>query len=572
MNHRNGGVLLLATAALGLGMAMVAQARQEPQSASLEAREILAHYVVFEIDSAGRVEPLYHALVRMHAQARSILAAQAGPTTRLEHSVQWQLWRKGELVGSYRSALAPLRSELARVPSVDNRIVSVPVGEPEARAFVVRIPVDTGDGVRFGDAAAPQRFDLAELAGSASTLREAHVPQVRVPIGGPPGNRLDLLVFGDGYTSAQQAKFSGDTGLLRDVLFAKTPYMDYASFINWMPAFLASVQAGADHPPYLAGCTHAGCCADPAAQDDPLGGQFVDTAFDATFCYAQSHRTLVVDYGKVYATAAAYPDWDAILVVVNDPVYGGTGGGVATISMHPAAGEVLLHELGHSITGLADEYSTPYPGYPPCSDSGGSSPCEANVTNQAGAGLVKWRDWFASGNPIPTPPGVAGVGLFQGARYQSVGMYRPVDTQCEMQFLEKPFCPVCRQEYVRVLQLGGWGVPDGGIDLIEPGSESPAPDQQVVVSAGETRDFAVDLLWPDIGALDVQWWLDGVLVEDSGADRYSWQAPLVPGDHALELRVRDVSPYVSTPLPERSRTWMIRVVGGDVRVFRDGFE
>ena len=33
---------------------------------------------------------------------------------------------------------------------------------------------------------------------------------------------------------------------------------------------------------------------------------------------------------------------------------------------------IAQHEFGHSFTGLADEYTTPYPGYPACSDGGGT--------------------------------------------------------------------------------------------------------------------------------------------------------------------------------------------------------
>ncbi|HEX7770574.1 MAG TPA: M64 family metallopeptidase, partial [Dokdonella sp.] len=373
----------------------------------------------------------------------------------------------------------------------------------------------------------------------------------------------------------QAGLFATHATALREGMFGITPYMEYESYTNWIPAFVVSAEAGASHPPYQAGCTTSACCADTTAQSDPRAGQFTDTAFDSRFCAFQIHRLLVSNNSLVLAAAQAYPDWDVLLVSVNDPVYGGSGGQVGVLSQHPAAQEVTIHEFGHTFTGLADEYDSPYPGYPACTDLGGGSPCEANVTNQTLAGSVKWRDLFTPGIQIPTPPGTPGTGLFEGARYQTLGMYRPAD-QCEMRQLGVEFCSVCRQEYVKHLYRGGWGTPAGGIDPIEPGSESPATDQPVVVAAGSTQVFEATLLQPSIGAHAVQWWLDGVPV--AGADAASFpfsQASTSPSTRTLELRVSDPTALVlasmADGLLESSRSWTIEIVEGD-GIFADGFE
>ena len=154
------------------------------------------------------------------------------------------------------------------------------------------------------------------------------------------------------------------------------------------------------HFPFL----HTSCCADAAARNDPLTGQFVSTALDAAFCTAQVHRLLSANSTKVMAAASSYPNWDKIIVTVNDPVYGGAGGSFAVVSAESHAPLIAIHEVGHSFHGLADEYETPYPGFPACSDISGNALCEPNVTNQSNANLVKWRSWFTPGLPIPTPP------------------------------------------------------------------------------------------------------------------------------------------------------------------------
>jgi len=534
-----------------------------------------AHYVVFEMDGDGRVEPVYYTRVDLQPD-RSRQPAQAAAALAGDE-VEFRVSRGGADLGTRRVEVPLLRGEFARDPERgDGAIVATPAIDAP-RSFVVRIGLDEADAIAFGSDPA-QAFDLAALAARADALRLPHsaVPKIeRVRGSGSPANRVDVLVFGDGYTAAQESTFHADAAILRDAFFGLTPYREYENFVNWTTAFVPSNQSGADHPPYLAGCNSQGCCGDPDMQSDPFAGQFVDTAFNGRFCTSQIHRLVTVSQGLVLAAAAAYPDWDKIVVVVNDPVYGGSGGTLSVTSTHAQANQIVLHEYGHSFTELADEYSSPYPLFPACSDLSGSTPCEANVTNQATASQVKWRSWFAPGNPIPTPPGAPGVGLFEGARYLATGMYRPVDTQCLMQFLGVPFCPVCRQEYVRTLYRGGWGTPAGGIDLVEPGSESPSPASPVAYVPGTTQTFSVTLLEPTIGDLDVQWLLDGVPVDGAHDASFEFsQSGSSPASRTLELRVIDATPFVSAGMAEgllvHGRSWTIEV-DGDV-IFRDGFD
>ncbi|TCO40405.1 M64 family metallopeptidase [Dokdonella fugitiva] len=535
-----------------------------------------AHYIVFTRDAAGGVEPVYYAQVEL-AGARDDMNVRASDDAHGER-IAWHAFKDGVDLGERTLAIPDLRGEFARDPlRGDGTIVSAHP-RAAARSFVLRIPFGAADAVEFGGAREPQRFDLGALAAGARDLRlAARVPQVevdRVQGGGSPANRVDMLVVGDGYTNAQHSLFDADAAILHDAFFGLTPYKEYQSFVNWTTAFIASNQSGADHPPYQNGCTQATCCSDPDAIGDVHAGQFVDTAFDATFCAFQIQRLLVVDDGAVLAAAAAYPDWDKIVVVVNDSTYGGSGGDISVTSTHAQAPQIVLHEYGHSFTGLADEYSSPYPGFPPCSDTGGT-PCEANVTNQTVAAQVKWNSWFTPGNPIPTPSGTSGVGLFQGARYLTTGMYRPVDTQCLMQFLGVPFCPVCRQEYVRTLYRGGWGDPATGIDLIEPGSESPSTAAPVAYAPGTNQPFSVMPLQPTIGTLGVQWYLDGNPIGGATAATYVFSQPgSTPASHTLQVRVKDQTAFVSAAMAgsllDHERSWTIQVA--DDVIFRNGFD
>jgi len=538
-----------------------------------------AHYVVFTVGADGRFRADFYTQVELAGTddgVRSSGNAVAMDADHAERRVAYHAFRDGVDLGERTVEMPKLRAEFAHDPEHgDGRIESFPATQRET-SFVLRIPLDAADAVEFTTTkGAKQHFDFAQLAVARNLLPASANMRINFAASASnPANRVDMLLLGDGYTNAQQAQFDADAQVLHDAFFGMTPYKEYASFVNWTTGFVASNQSGADHPPYQAGCTTSACCADAEAQTDILAGQFVDTAFDATFCTAQIHRLVTVNGSKVFTAAAAYPNWDKIIVVVNDPIYGGSGGSFSATTTNASASQIVLHEYGHSFSRLADEYSSPYPGYPACSDISGSAHCEPNVTDQTSAAQVKWSSWFNPSNPIPTPTGHSGVGLFQGARYLASGMYRPVDTQCIMQYLGMPFCPVCAQAYVLRLYTGGWGTPANGIDLIEPGSESPATTATVNYSLGKPQVFQADLLQPTIGSLGVQWYLDGNPIGGANAPSYSFSAnSLTPPTHTLELRVTDqstlVKPAMAGNLLVHNRIWTIKVTD---QIFKDGFQ
>lgn len=545
------------------------------------------HYLVFELDDDNQPQPVFHALVDT---AADVSGEPSTPVLAAGGEVERFAWRPvvDGVPGADRVVEVPrfLRAEFSRDPEQgDPHIEHHHHVVPEQRAFVLRVPVDAAQAIELVGERSLQRFDLAEIARNAADLPLAGVRPVRVTshadaglrgAPGSPANRVDILVLGDGYTNAQQATFNTHADALWGAMFNVTPYKEYANFVNWTTGFVASAQSGADHPPYQAGCTTLSCCADSGAQTDPHAGTFVNTAFDGRFCTNQIHRLLTVNNSKVLAAAAGYPNWDVILVTVNDPVYGGAGGSISVTSAHTSGPLVIIHEYGHTFHKLADEYTTPYPGFPACSDTGANPNCEANVTNQTNRDLVKWRHWYNPSNiPVPTPANTPGTGLFEGARYLTSGMYRPTHDSCLMRSLGTSFCTVCRQAYVKRLYSGWGGVPAGGIDLIEPGGESPSPATPVVYAAGSNRRFSAQVLRPETGVVAVQWLLDGVPIPAANTESHVFnQAALTPATRTLQLRVTDQSPFVHEQMADglmvHTRNWTIQVI--DDVLFADDFE
>jgi hypothetical protein len=547
-----------------------------------EERNTLARYIVFEVDPSGAVKPQKHQIVRLVAPRSSLTETQV--QARLAESSPDGDRATVRLLSSSRSVLYQdvveiprwLRTEIGADGALDSTRNERLVKSPK-RSFVVRVPVSPA--IRLALSFAPAQdatqgpsprdveFDLAALAADESLPLAGFSPvlELRAAEAGTSGNRVDLLIMGDGYTASQSAKFDADANGLLNSFLSIPPYSTYRNFVKTSTLFTASAEPGADHPPYSASCPAGGwpitCCADPFMLTDPLQGRFVNTAFDASYCVANTYRFLAVDTTKVLAAAAAAPDWDRILVLVNDPTYGGSGGQPAVVSTNLSAVEVAQHEYGHSFTRLADEYTTAFTGFGVCSDITGPA-CEANVTDQTNRSQIKWLAWIQTETPTPTPDSSFysnAVGLFEGARYLTTGMYRP-RLDCIMRALGQPFCQICSQAYILRLYQGGWGIPASGIDNIEPGSEIPAPGPVSMALPGSVT-FTVGLLQPAGGpALSVIWLVNGTAVGGANSNSYTF-TPSEPGTYRIELRTKDMTPLVSTAMAgtvlEHSRAWTV---------------
>jgi hypothetical protein len=269
---------------------------------------------------------------------------------------------------------------------------------------------------------------------------------------GPRASRFNIVVFSEGYTGSQlSTKFPADARRFIDELFATEPYKEYKAFFNVFTIAVASAQSGSDHP---------------------ATSVLRDTYFNSSYEAYGIERLLMIppnDFDPNYADgqgkvdellASLLPDYDLALMIVNDPVYGGSGGSVGIASLNASGGQILIHESGHTVAGLVDEYDDLGARYD-TEASGNSNGEPPNATQETNRALIKWRRLINSTTPIPTPetPAYEGVvGLFEGAWFQAVGWYRPKIT-CVMKDLGAAFCPVCSTEMVLNV------IPPPGTDL-----------------------------------------------------------------------------------------------------------
>ena len=297
---------------------------------------------------------------------------------------------------------------------------------------------------------------------------------------GPPSEKVDLLVLGEGYTADELDKFHRDARRLTEALFREEPFRSRRGDFNVRGLDLPSAESGVSRP---------------------RAGQFRRTPLSAEYNIFDSERYLLTYDNRTLRDAASAAPYEFIEILVNEAQYG--GGGIFNFQATAAADTgfaeyVFVHEFGHHFAGLADEYYTSDVAY----ETGAPyhpEPWEPNVTALHDPARLKWGDLVEAGTPLPTPwdkpafeagssaaqrqrgelraagapetrmdelftaqmeletallGGMAHagkVGAFEGASYEPTGLYRP-EVDCIM-FTRNPvgFCRVCQRAISRVI-------------------------------------------------------------------------------------------------------------------------
>jgi hypothetical protein len=353
-------------------------------------------------------------------------------------------------------------------------------------------------------------------------------------VNGPVSNRLNIVFFAEGYTNNQTAQFlDAATSALSALLLGKNtslpPYQEYRSYFNVYAIFVASRQSGSSHP------------ADRKA---------ADTYFGST--YDMDDRLITMPpsgQAKVDALLSTFlPQCRLPVLLVNDPVPGGSDGfdQTAIASVGPATGEtmeILIHETGHVLANLGDEYTNAHPGFPNIE--------EPDTTRQTQSALIKWRVWMDPHTPVPTPPTAAFtevIGLFEGAHYHPTGWYRP-KFDCAMNHMGVPFCEVCKETLVKAIY-----------QCVRPVESFTPASSRVSLSPTQPAAFTLTVLQPATHSLCAQWFADGLPV--AGATNFLFTPPpaLCTGGHLISALVQDTTPLVRndpTGFLSQTVTWTV---------------
>lgn len=312
---------------------------------------------------------------------------------------------------------------------------------------------------------------------------------------GDPHEKVDIVFIAEGYTADEEEKFKTDLDRMKKIFFSQEPYKSRSDSFNLYGVFKPSDDSGCDEPRH---------------------GKFMNTAVSATFNSLGSERYLMTEDNKALRDVAAHVPYDTLLIMVNHKRYGGGGiyNLFCTFTADNQWHQYLfLHEFGHSFAGLADEYYTSAVAYNEFYPIG-IEPVEPNITALLDPNKLKWADTASEGISIPTPwekeeydrmnlayqkirqevndklarlkrEGASDaeihkaeqevenlsrdhaakmdaylekskfkdmVGAFEGAGYSSKGLYRPMLDCLMFSKGNKPFCAVCEQAVIRVIE------------------------------------------------------------------------------------------------------------------------
>lgn len=295
---------------------------------------------------------------------------------------------------------------------------------------------------------------------------------------GSAQEKLDIVILGDGYSVKEMAKFNNDAKRLSDVLLSAEPFKSRKNDINIRLVETPAQESGI-HKPHP--------------------GVFKRTPLSAHYGSFDSERYVLSYDNKTIRNVASAVPYDFMVILVNERTYG--GGGIYNLyttvsSDNKFADYIMIHEMGHHMAALADEYYTSSVSYeaPPVT----LEPWETNITALLDKDNLKWKDLVDEETPIPTPWNKEEfdkhgyeiqkertalraakveesvmedlfmrelkkqdeyyskeqykdkVGTFEGAGYNQYGLYRS-QLDCIMYTRHNVFCKVCQRSIGNVI-------------------------------------------------------------------------------------------------------------------------
>lgn len=345
---------------------------------------------------------------------------------------------------------------------------------------------------------------------------------------------INFVLLGDGYTASEQRKFLTSARNLYNALFKKVPMNKYRRWFNLYAIEVISNESGISHP----GVLRNGVYVCPEGSSLPIKN--VDTYFGIHFDAYNIHRLPCPDNSsKIYNLLnALMPDYQMVGILCNTTEYGGAGGSYLTCTLHSSASEIFIHEFGHTFASLADEY---YAGDNYLGE-------HINQTANSNSNTIKWKHWW----------GLSGVGAFPiGGSTKGEKYFKPVNGTCEMEYLNKQFCPVCREAIIEELHSRVKVIADY------------EPAERTVTMNDEEITFAVTRYFKGTGnKVEFEWSLDGKALEGETSDqlvlRYDDFGTMTA--HTVRVKAQEVNAFVKDPQHANKHistiTWRVKM--GDV--------
>lgn len=252
---------------------------------------------------------------------------------------------------------------------------------------------------------------------------------------GDPARKVDIVLLPEGYAENEKEQFrQACEGFARE-FFSYSPFKEKASQFNVRAVWAPSAESGVTMP-----------------------GEHVwrQTALNAGFYTFGSERYQMVEDFQGIRDIAAHVPYEYVYVLSNTQKYGGGGiynfYGISAANHPTRTGKIYVHEFGHVLLGLGDEYggNAPYSDMYPAD----VEPWEENLTTLVDFDRKKiWKNRMDASTPVPTladKKKAERVGVYEGGGYVAKGVYRPW-LNCLMNNLHATdrFCPVCSDAITR---------------------------------------------------------------------------------------------------------------------------
>lgn len=256
-------------------------------------------------------------------------------------------------------------------------------------------------------------------------------------IGNTPDKAIDILFIPDGYAKSDAKLLEKDMKRFASYVMNCSPYKEMKNKVNIRAIKGYSEDSGITQP-----------------QNDIYKKTLVNTAYNALDL---DRYLMCMGVWNLYDVADDAP-FDAIVIICNSEKYG--GGGIynfyCTVYNHGEYPDyVIVHEMGHLIGGLGDEYYTSEVSVQDFYPSG-VEPVEPNLTTLVDFDS-KWKNMLDENTPIPTPvtgkgtPEYDKLGVYEGGGYVAKGVYRPAQHCTMHQIRYNDFCPVCKKTLEEVI-------------------------------------------------------------------------------------------------------------------------
>ena len=333
---------------------------------------------------------------------------------------------------------------------------------------------------------------------------------------------VDIVFLGDGFTKYEMESFEYYVKNHSDKFFSKTPLKEYRNMFNVFYVKTPSNESGAGMTP-----------------DAP-----VDNIFGSCFGTSGVDRLLwPTKWNKVNEVLnQTKPDYDVVVVLVNQQKYGGGGsnGGRICYSLDYQSIEVLIHESGHAIAGLADEYWY----------NGRERPNQTQDIKN-----LKWKNWM----------GDEEIGTYRYSENpdeEAYSWYRP-HQNCTMRYNNRQFCAVCREAYIESIHKMS-----KNIISYSPSTSSRQEIQDYPMT------FKLDLLKPEPNTLKVKWMMDSKEIASNVEEITIESKDFKEGKYTLTASVEDTTLYVRTDnhieLHAAVVEWKIKIsVSSGIQVISD---